>query len=91
LKEGKQNLTAHACRDRKVYDKRTPGLFKLEYEGDLISFCSKTYYCFRAYNKTSTKDLRQNPLKNKRQNNLGKDIFDKVLDTEQAQREKRNF
>ena len=26
------------------YDKRTPGLFKLEYEGDvMIGFCSKTY------------------------------------------------
>ena len=31
------------------YDKRTPGLFKVEWEGNgIISLCSKTYYCFGA-------------------------------------------
>ena len=31
------------------YDKRTPGLFKVEWEGNgVISLCSKTYYCFGA-------------------------------------------
>jgi hypothetical protein len=70
LTEGKQNLSCQACRDRKVYDKRTPGLFKLEFEGEgMISLCSKTYHCFGAYNKTSTKGL------SKRQNNLDRDIF----------------
>ena len=34
-----------ACRDRKLFDKRTPGLFKLEYDGEgMISLCSKTYH-----------------------------------------------
>ena len=29
------------------YDKRTPGLFKVKWEGDsIIGLCSKTYYCF---------------------------------------------
>jgi hypothetical protein len=29
------------------YDKRTPGLFKVEWEGSgIVSLCSKTYYCF---------------------------------------------
>ena len=29
------------------YDKRTPGLFKVEWEGlGIVSLCSKTYYCF---------------------------------------------
>ena len=33
------------CRNRKLADKRTPGLFKLEYEGnEIIGLCSKTYY-----------------------------------------------
>jgi hypothetical protein len=45
----------------------------------MISFCSKTHHCFRVYNKRSTKSL------SKRQKNLGRDTFDKVLDTEQAQ------
>ena len=31
------------------YDKRTPGLFKVEWEGNgIISLCSKMYYCFGA-------------------------------------------
>ena len=35
------------CLDRKAFDKRTPGLFKLEYKGDgIVALCSKTYCCF---------------------------------------------
>ena len=31
--------------ENKAYDKRTPGLFKLEWEGQgIIGLCSKTYY-----------------------------------------------
>ena len=40
---------------------------------DLIGLCSKTYYCFGATNKCSTKGL------NKRQNNIDKDAFLDVL------------
>jgi hypothetical protein len=29
------------------YDKRKPGLFKIEYEGEgMVALCSKTYYCW---------------------------------------------
>lgn len=32
------------CTKHAKYDKRTPGLFKLEYQGDeMIGLCSKTY------------------------------------------------
>ena len=35
------------CRERQAFDKRTPGLFKLEYKGDgIVALCSKTYCCF---------------------------------------------
>ena len=35
------------CRKRQAFDKRTPGLFKLEYKGDgIVALCSKTYCCF---------------------------------------------
>ncbi|BFZ03070.1 hypothetical protein BsWGS_06109 [Bradybaena similaris] len=69
-----QNCTA--CADRKLFDKRTPGLFKVEYEGDgIVSLCSKTYHCFGKYNKTSTKGLR------KAQNDLQKTHFMDVLYT----------
>jgi len=48
-REVKADSTFHwfpraCCKDHARYDKRTPGLFKTEYEGDeLIGLCSKTY------------------------------------------------
>ena len=34
------------CADRLKFDKRTPGLFKLEFQGDkILSLCSKSYIC----------------------------------------------
>jgi hypothetical protein len=36
-----------------TYDKRTPGLFKTEFNGDgMITLCSKTYFCFGAEEST---------------------------------------
>ena len=42
--------TEACCVARKAYDKRTPGLFKIEWRGDgFVRLCSnKTYYCFDA-------------------------------------------
>ena len=66
--------TEACCVARKAYDKRTPGLFKIEWCGDgFIGLCSKTYYCFGATNKSTTKGL------NKRQNDIDKDAFLAVL------------
>ena len=62
------------CIARKAFDKRTPGLFKIEWCGDgFIGLCSKTYYCFGASDKCTTKGL------NKRQNTIDKDAFLSVL------------
>ena len=34
------------CQNRLKFDKRTPGLFKLEFQGDsIIALCSKAYIC----------------------------------------------
>jgi len=45
----------------KVYNKRKPGLFKLEYEGTgMTSICSKTCYCWGSKNKFSSKGMQQN-------------------------------
>ena len=45
-------------REHKAYDKRTPGLFKVEWEGEgIIGLCSKTYYCFGAKDKFSCKGV----------------------------------
>ena len=46
------------CKARRAFDKRTPGLFKVEWSGDgFVGLCSKTYYCFGATDKYSTKGL----------------------------------
>ena len=57
------------------YDKRTPGLFKVEWEGDgIISLCSKTYYCFGAgKDKFSCKGV------NKKNNVINKDKYLDVI------------
>ena len=62
------------CKARKAYDKRTQGLFKVEWSGDgFVGLCSKTYYCFGATDKYSTKGL------SKRHNTINKDAFLEVL------------
>ena len=66
--------TESCCLARKAFDKRTPGLFKVEWCGNgFIGLCSKTYYCFGSTNKSTTKGL------NKRQNDIDKDAFLAVL------------
>ena len=66
--------TESCCLTCKAFDKRTPGLFKVEWRGDgFIGLCSKTYYCFGATDKYSTKGL------SKRYNDIDKDKFLAVL------------
>ena len=66
--------TESCCWTCKAFDKRTPGLFKVEWRGDgFIGLCSKTYYCFGATDKYSTKGL------SKRHNDIDKDKFLAVL------------
>ena len=66
--------TESCCLARKAFDKRTPGLFKVEWRGNgFIGLCSKTYYCCGATDKYSTKGL------SKRQNVINKDTFLAVL------------
>lgn len=58
-----------------LFDKRTPGLFKLEYQGDgIIALASKMYYCFGVDDsKFSCKGI------NKKQNKITKDNFIEAL------------
>ncbi|XP_072164571.1 uncharacterized protein [Diadema setosum] len=61
------------------YDKRTPGLFKVEREGDgIVALCSKTYYCFGGKDKFSCKGI------SKKQNDITKDVYLKVLQSRVA-------
>ena len=66
--------TEQCCLARQTFDKRTPGLFKVEWCGDgFVGLCSKTYYCYGTTDKYSTKGL------SKRQNVIDKDTFLAVL------------
>jgi hypothetical protein len=70
---------APCCLGRQKLDKRTPGLFKIEFQGEgIVALCSKTYYCFgeNTDDKYSCKGL------NKRLNTLTKDSYMDVLKTQ---------
>lgn len=62
-------------KESKAYDKRTPGLFKVEFEGNSIyALCSKLYFVEgEEYNKYSCKGIQKN------QNVISKDRFHNVL------------
>ena len=46
--------------EHKAYDKRTPGVFKVEWKGQgIVGLCSKTYYCFGAKDKFSCKGVNK--------------------------------
>ena len=60
--------------EHKAYDKRTPGLFKVEWEGQgIIGLCSKAYYCFGAKAKFSCKGV------DKKCSEINKDKYLNVL------------
>ena len=55
---GEEWSQAPCCRQRQLDDKRTPGLFKVEYEGEgCVALTSKTYFCFGDTNKLASKGL----------------------------------
>ena len=67
------------CIERQKFDKRTPGLFKIEWEGDeMTSLNSKCYIGCGDANKTSCKGVIQ------KQNLLDVDCFNTVLDTKET-------
>ncbi len=70
-----------------AYDKRTPGLFKVEWEGDgVVALCSKTYYCFGSKDKFSCKGI------SKKCNDIDKDTYLRVLfETKSASGINRGF
>ena len=60
--------------EHRHYDKRTYGLFKLEWEGDgIIALCSKTWYGFGPKDKFSCKGA------NKKNNDINREKFFRVL------------
>ena len=65
--------------EHKVYDKRTPGLFKEEWlEVGIIGISDKTYFFFGAYDKFSCKGV------NKKTNDINKEKYVNVLLTKQS-------
>ena len=68
------------CKQRETYDKRTPGLFKLEATGDeMICLCSKTYILVnKGATKFSCKGINKNRVCN------AHSIFSNVLKTKES-------
>ena len=76
---GEEWTPGDCCINKKKYDRRTPGLFKVEWEGTgMIALCSKTYFGWGEKNKCSTKGI------SKTQNVIDKDQFLQVLQTKQS-------
>jgi hypothetical protein len=65
------------------YDKRKPGLFKIEYEGDgMVALCSKTYYCWGDSSKISCKGTQKDRNKELLNQSAYKNcLFDKTAIT----------
>ena len=77
--EGQMWQPQPCCIKQKKYDKHTPGLFKVEWEGSgMIALCSKTYFGWGEENKCSTKGI------DKRHNQLNKEHFLQVLMSKQS-------
>ena len=70
-----------------AYDKRTPGLFKVEWSGQgFVGLNSKTYYCWGAKDKYSCKGI------SKKNNTINNDKYLKVLKTQESESgENRGF
>ena len=67
------------CKERRLFDKRTPGLFKVEWEGEgMVALCSKTYFGWGTKDKYSCKGLRKSV------NFLNKEKYLEVLQKKQA-------
>ena len=68
------------CVKQKKFDKRTPGLFKIEWQGQgMVGLCSKTYYGWGSQkDKCSTKGI------SKKHNELDQKTFLEVLTTKQS-------
>ena len=64
------------CLARQNFDRRTPGLFKVEFEGEkILALCSKSYICVgRGADKKAHKGV------NSRQNDLRFEHYEQVLD-----------
>ena len=62
--------------EHKAYHTPSPGLFKVEWEGQgIVGLCSKAYYCFGAKDKFSCRGV------NKKCNDINKDKYLYVLQT----------
>ena len=66
--------------EHRAYDKRTPGLFKVEWQGDgFVGLNSNTYYCWgQDKDKSSCKGI------SKKNNEISKDVYLEVLKTRQT-------
>ena len=73
------------CRAAHEYDKRTPGKFKIEFQGKgIVALCSKTYVCFGGKHGNETKLSCKGIQKRNNIQNLTKENYLAVLRTQKA-------
>ena len=79
---GRKWVMRDCCRAAHLYDKRTPGKFKIEFQGDgIVALCSKTYCCFKEdETKVSCKGIQ----KKRNRDVLTKENYLAVLRNQQA-------
>jgi hypothetical protein len=72
---GEEWIESACCTRQRKYDRRTPGLFKVEFEGEgMVALNSKTYCCWdNSTTKVSSKGL------SKKLNKFTADTYKKVL------------
>ena len=73
------------CKAAHEYDKRTPGKFKIEFQGDgIIALCSKTYICFGSQDDENVKLSCKGLQKKRNLENLTKQTYLNVLKNQKA-------
>ena len=80
---GREWVMQECCRDAHNYELRTPGKFKVEFQGDgIVALCSKTYDCFGE--KEGTKRSCKGIQKSRNLDVLTRDTYLDVLKKQQA-------
>ena len=73
------------CKAAHEYDKRTPGKFKIEFQGDgIVALCSKTYICFGSQDGENVKLSCKGLQKKRNLENLTKQTYLNVLKNQKA-------
>ena len=82
---GQEWVMRNCCKAAHKYDKRTPGKFKIEFQGEgIVALCSKTYICFGGEDEEKTKASCKGIKKKRNLNILTKESYLSVLENQKS-------